>query len=277
MIPRIDSHHHVWRLARGDYGWLTPAEGVLYRDFEPAEFARHLAVHQITGSVLVQAAPTEAETHFLLDIAAETPWVKGVIGWTDFSDPAAADRIAALAIPALKGLRPMLQDLVDDRFILRDAARPTLAAMAATGLCFDALIRPHHLPLLVELRTRHPDLPIVIDHAAKPPIASGEIDAYAAALRAVAADGITCCKLSGLITEAGPAWSSATLRPWTDLILDAFGPERVMWGSDWPVVGLAASYDRWVAVTEELLHDLDPAGRAAVLGGTATRFYGLEV
>ena len=277
MMPRIDSHHHLWRLARGDYDWLTPAAGALYRDYEPAEFARHLAGHQIAGSVLVQAAPTEAETRFLLDIAAATPWVRGVVGWTDFADPAAADRIAALAAPALKGLRPMLQDLADDRFILRDAARPILAAMAATGLCFDALIRPRHLPLLVELRERHPDLPMVIDHAAKPPLASGEINGYAAALRAVAADGVTCCKLSGLVTEAGPDWSPAMLRPWTDLILDAFGPERVMWGSDWPVIGLNASYDRWVAVTDDLLSDLDAAGRADVLGGTATRFYGLEV
>ena len=277
MTPRIDSHHHVWRLARGDYRWLTPAAGPLHRDHEAAELSPELALAGIDGTVLVQAAETDAETRFLLDIAAGTPWIKGVVGWADLALPGAADRIAALAVPALKGLRPMLQDMRDDRYILGDAVQPALAAMAAAGLRFDALVRPRHLPVLAALRDRHPGLPIVIDHGAKPAVAGGDRASYAAALRAVAADGMTCCKLSGLVTEADPGWSVEQLRPWTDIILDAFGPDRVMWGSDWPVVGLAASYRQWVATTDALLSELDAAGRAAVLGGTAIRFYGLEV
>ena len=277
MTPRIDSHHHVWRLARGDYRWLTPAAGPLYRDHEAAELSPELALAEIDGTVLVQAAETDAETQFLLDIAAGTPWIKGVVGWADLALPGAADRIAALAVPGLKGLRPMLQDMRDDRYILGDAVQPTLAAMAAAGLRFDALVRPRHLPVLAALRGRHPGLPIVIDHGAKPPVAGGDRASYAVSLREVAADGMTCCKLSGLVTEAGPGWSVEQLRPWTDIILDAFGPNRVMWGSDWPVVGLAASYRQWVATTDALLSELDAAGRAAVLGGTAIRFYGLEV
>jgi L-fuconolactonase len=276
-MRRIDSHHHLWRLARGDYGWLTPDLQPLYRDFEPADLATHLRAHGISATILVQAAETDAETDFLLGLAAGTPWIAGVVGWTDIEAPAAPARIAALARnPLLVGLRPMLQDLADDDFILRPSVRPALQALQASGLRLDALVRPRHLSRLVRLRQILPDLPIVIDHGAKPPIADGRLGPWADDLRAVAADGVTCCKLSGLVTEAGKGWTIAQLKPFVDTILSAFGPQRVMWGSDWPVLELAAGYDGWTQASDALLEGLSPSDRAAVLGGTAGRFYGLE-
>lgn len=276
-MGRIDSHQHFWRLSRGDYDWLTPDLGPLYRDFEPADLAPHLAAHGIGASVVVQAAETDAETDFLLGLAASTPWIAAVVGWTDLQAPGAAGRIAALAgNPALVGLRPMLQDMADDGYILRPTVQPALEAMRLAGLRLDALVRPRHLPCLVELRQRFPDLPMVVDHGAKPGIAEGALQPWATALRAVAADGVTCCKLSGLVTEAGADWTVERLRPFVDVILSAFGPSRVMWGSDWPVLTLAADYGGWIAATERLLDGLSAAERDAVLGGTAARFYGLE-
>lgn len=276
-MRRIDSHQHFWRLARGDYDWLTPDLGSLYRDFAPADLAPLLAARGISATVVVQAAETDAETDFLLGLAASTPWIAAVVGWTDLEAPGAADRIAALAgNPALVGLRPMLQDLADDGYILRPSVQPALEAMRPAGLRLDALVRPRHLPCLVELRQRFPDLPMVVDHGAKPGIAEGALQPWATALRAVAADGVTCCKLSGLVTEAGADWTVERLRPFVDVILSAFGPSRVMWGSDWPVLTLAADYGGWTEATDRLLSGLSAAERDAVLGGTAARFYGLE-
>lgn len=277
-MTRIDSHQHFWRLSRGDYAWLTPDLSALYRNFEPADLDPLLAAHGISGTVLVQAAEADAETQFLLGIAGATDWVKGVVGWVDMAAPDAPQRIARLAgHVALKGLRPMLQDLPDDDFILRPDVQAALGAMVDGGLRLDALIRPRHLSRLPVLRERFPDLPIVIDHGAKPDIAGGDLARWRADLKAVAADGLTCCKLSGLVTEAGAGWTAEMLRPVSDAILETFGPDRVMWGSDWPVVTLAAGYDEWISVAETLLAGLDAAGRSAVFGGTAIRFYGLEV
>jgi L-fuconolactonase len=272
----IDAHHHLWRLARGDYGWLTPDLAPLHRDFLPPDFAPLRTGAGVTGSIVVQAAPTAAETAFLLDMAAAEPAILGVVGWTDLTAPDAADAIARLAAnPKLEGLRPMLQDLADDDFILRPDVGLALEAMRRHGLRFEALVRPRHLPRLIALRERHPDLPIVVDHAAKPDIAAGSFEPWASDMRLLAADGLTVCKLSGLVTEAASDWRLADLRPYADLVIDAFGPARVMWGSDWPVVLLASSYDRWLETAQALVAGLSAAERADILGGTAARFYGL--
>lgn len=274
---RIDAHHHVWQRARGDYDWLTPDLGPLWRDFLPDDLAPLLASHGIAGTVLVQAAETEAETAFMLGLAAQHPFIRGVVGWTDLAAQHAPARIAALAAePKLVGLRPMLQDLPDDDFILRADVQPALAAMAAHGLALDALIRPRHLRRLLAVRAAHTDLRIVIDHAAKPDLAGGDFAQWRADISAVAADGLTCCKLSGLVTQAAPGWTPAQLQGAADHVLDVFGPDRVMWGSDWPVLNLASDYAGWVAATEVLLSGLDAAATAAIMGGTATRFYRLE-
>jgi len=274
---QIDAHQHFWHRDRGDYDWLTPALAPLWQDFLPDDLAPLLARHGIAGTVLVQAAPTVAETEYMLSLTRTNSFIRGVVGWTDLTADDASARIAALAAhPRLVGLRPMLQDLPDDDAILDPALQPALAAMAAHGLVLDALIRPRHLPRLLALRDCHPDLKIVIDHAAKPDIAGGNLADWARDLASVAADGRTHCKLSGLVTEAAADWQVADLKPVTDTVLAAFGQDRVMWGSDWPVLNLAGTYDQWAVATDELLAGLDVAGQTAVRGGTAVRFYGLE-
>jgi L-fuconolactonase len=224
--------------------------------------------------VLVQAADSEAETAFMLDVARRSAGlVRGVVGWTDLASPGATHRIADLAAdPLLKGLRPMLQDIDDTAWILRPAVQPALAAMARHGLCFDALIKPRHLPIIGELAQRHPDLPVVIDHAAKPDIANGIFRPWADYMARLARETPWCCKVSGLVTEAQADWRIDDLRPYVDHLLATFGPDRLIWGSDWPVVTLASNYQRWRDAAVTLLpaetHD-------AVFGGTAVHFYGL--
>jgi L-fuconolactonase len=273
----IDAHHHLWRLSRGDYDWLTPNLAVLYRDFEPADLAPLMAASGVAGGIVVQAAPTEAETRFLLDFADRTPTILGVVGWTDFASRDAPGAIARLAGNLrLKGVRPMLQDLADDDFILRPEADRALRAMGEVGLRFEALIRPRHLSRLLAVRERHPDLPIILNHAAKPDIAGGAWEPWASDLRRLAADGRTICKLSGLITEAGKDWSPERLRPYVDHVIEAFGPRRVMWGSDWPVLLLAGTHGGWLETARELLSGLTHSEQAAILGGNAARVYGLD-
>lgn len=270
----IDAHQHFWSLARGDYGWLTPALGAIHRDFGPADLAPLLARHGIARTILVQAAPTEAETEFLLTIARAEAMVAGVVGWTDFAAtdaPAAIGRLAAN--PLLVGLRPMVQDIADDDWLLRPSLAPAFAALIGHRLVFDALVLPRHLSRLYTVAQLHPDLSIVIDHMAKPPIAEGRLDPWRADMAALAALPNVCCKLSGIVTEAGPDWTVARLQPFVAHALALFGPRRIIWGSDWPVATLAASYDDWIAATGSLLAGLSPDERAAVGGGNAARIY----
>ncbi|HEY5008351.1 MAG TPA: amidohydrolase family protein [Caulobacteraceae bacterium] len=274
---RIDAHQHFWRLARGDYGWLSADLAPIYRDHEPADLEPVLKAAGIDRTVLVQAAPTDAETDFLLRLAETTDFVAGVVGWVDFEAPDAAHRIAALAArEKLVGLRPMIQDIPDPRWMLNHAIEPAIEAMADEGLTFDALVKPAHLSTLCEFAARHPGLDIVIDHAAKPDIAAGGLADWARDIRTLAAETRLVCKLSGLVTEAAPGWSVETLRPYVDVLLEAFGADRLMWGSDWPVLNLNGSYAAWIAAAETLLGGLTDAEREAIFGGTASVFYGLD-
>ena len=272
----IDAHFHSWQLARGDYGWLTPALGPIYRDVAVPDWLAQARPQGVAGGVLVQAAPTEAETLHLLALADQQPQVLGVVGWVDLLAPDAVARIGALAQqPKLKGLRPMLQDIADTDWMLQPALAPALQAMATQGLVFDALVQPRHLPNLLTLARAHPALRIVIDHAAKPDIARGQWQPWARDMEHLARQTQAACKLSGLLTEAGPAPAAGAAHRWGAHLLATFGPDRVLWGSDWPVLELAASYARWWADTQTLLAGCNAAGRAAVLGGTARRVYRL--
>jgi L-fuconolactonase len=272
MMLQIDAHQHIWRLARGDYGWLTPSLAPIYRDFTLDDVAPHLAAHGIQATILVQAAPTEAETAFLLQVAARNPVVAGVVGWTNFD--AADARIDALAAePLLVGLRPMVQDMADNDWLLRDQLAPALAAMARHGLVFDALIRPRHLSRVTVLADRHPDLTIVLDHLGKPDIAAGGQDEWRMDFARLAERSNVVCKLSGLVTEARADWTIADLKRYVDHALSCFGPHRLLWGSDWPVVELAGGYARWRQATETLLSELAEEERAAIFGQTAQRVY----
>jgi L-fuconolactonase len=274
-MMRIDAHHHVWRLARGDYGWLTPAMGVLHQDFEPEALRPQLLAGGVDATILVQAAPTEAETDFLLAVAQAHPWIAGVVGWTDLSAPDAAERVASLSRrPGLVGLRPMLQDLDDRAWILERAVAPGLEAMALHGLAFDALVRDDQLDVVAELARRHPGLSLVLDHAGKPTFEPAGLRAWEAGIRAVAVSPNTSVKLSGLLTEAPVGAGVSVLRPILSVLLEAFGANRVVWGSDWPVLTLASDYAAWLEVTASLLEPLGEAQRAAIMGDNAARLYG---
>jgi L-fuconolactonase len=273
---RVDAHQHFWRLDRADYGWLTPAQAPIYRDFEPADLAPLLARTGIDATVLVQAAPTVAETRFLLELAAATPVVAGVVGWAPLDAPNAPDVVGELArAPHLKGLRPMIHDIPDVDWMLGPALAPGLRAIAASDLVFDALVRPPHLPNLRRLLDRHPDLRVVIDHGAKPEIGQGRREPWATHMAALARDSRAWVKLSGLATEDGPGWSVERLRPYVDHLLECFGPDRLIFGSDWPVVTLRASYAEWVAAAQALLGGLEGDAQDRVLGLNAIACYRL--
>lgn len=271
---RIDAHHHLWTLARGDYGWLTPELAPIYRDFRLSDLTPHLAAAAIEGTILVQAAATEAETMFLLDIAENAEVVRGVVGWTDFDAADGVARIEALAARnLLVGLRPMVQDIADDDWLLSPALAPLLAAMARAGLVFDALVLPRHLPKLLRVVGHHPDLQFVLDHCAKPRLATGEIASWQRDIALLAEQPNIVCKLSGLVTEAAPDWRISDLRPAVDHVVTCFGPQRMLWGSDWPVVDLAGGYARWFAAAETLLADRSAGEKADIFGGNAARVY----
>jgi L-fuconolactonase len=277
MTGFVDAHHHVWTLARGDYGWLTPDLAPIYRDYTLKDLAPQLESAGVTSTVLVQAAPTVAETRFLLDVARRSDGlVQGVVGWVDL---AAADAIPTLTRFArsgmLKSVRPMLQDIDDDAWILRADVGRTLAALPRIGLRFDALVKPLQLPALLAMLERHPYLAVVIDHGGKPDIANGMWEPWARLMRAAADNPRVRCKVSGLVTEAGRGWTIDRLRKYFDFLCETFGPQRLMWGSDWPVLELAATYKSWYAATVALTAGWSASDRAALMGGTARRFYGL--
>ena len=281
-VPRIDAHQHYWSLAHRDYGWLQPSPALraIYRDFGPADLHPHLAAAGIDATVLVQAAPSEAETWRLLRLAAAPgSRVAGVVGWCDLLDADAPQRIALLAAqPLLKGLRPMLQDLDDPRWMLQPALQPALQAMQRHGLVFDALVKgAAQLDALCEFAAERGALRIVLDHGAKPPIAGGDLAEWRAGIARLARSGNVCCKLSGLITEAGVDWGVEDLRPCVQHLLTEFGARRLLWGSDWPVLSLAADYGAWWRTSGALLADLSAAQRDQVFGLNAARCYGLQI
>ena len=274
----VDAHHHLWHPTRGDYGWMRKGDPVLDRPYGPADLAPHLRAHGIERTVLVQAAPTVAETEYLLGHADATEWVAGVVGWVDFEDAggrATLDRLSAH--PKLVGLRPMIQDIADVGWMLREDLAWAYRALTEAGLAFDALGFPRHLETFHALLTRHPDMRVVIDHCMKPDVAGGtNRGEWERGMTRLARETGAFCKLSGLVTEAAEGWRVDDLRAYADHVLDAFGPERVMWGSDWPVCWLRAEYDVWWDAAQALTAGLDTAGRARVFGGTAVEAYRLD-
>lgn len=272
---RIDAHQHFWRRDRGDYTWLTPDLAPIYRDYLPADLQPHLASAGIAHTILVQAAATVAETRFMLDLAREHGFIAGVVGWVDFESADAPMVIEELAQDsALVGLRPMIQDIPDTEWMLRADLEPAFEAMIDHGLVFDALVKPPHLPALRELAGRHPELSMVLDHGAKPPITSGDVAGWKRDIASLARDTPMVCKLSGLVTEAGSA-DPAVLEDCVHHLLDCFGPARMLWGSDWPVCELVCSYAEWRATTERLLAGLGAAERELLYSETARKTYGI--
>ena len=254
----IDAHFHIWQLARGDYGWLTAAQGPIYRNVSLDDWRQARARSAVTAGILVQAAATEAETHFLLEHAQAAPDVLGVVGWVDMLALDAGQRIRNLSEdPLLRGLRPMLQGLTDPDWILQPALQPAFEAMLDCELTLDALITPVHLPRITVLAARYPDLRIVVDHGAKPDIAAGQWGEWAAGMARLAAAPQVVCKLSGLWNQAAQGAGAHELAAYAHHLLACFGAGRVLWGSDWPVLELAGTYPAWHAAARSLVPAAD--------------------
>jgi L-fuconolactonase len=276
----IDAHQHFWDPARGDYGWLKP-DNPIHRVFSADDLRPLMVQAGVDATILVQAAPTPAETDYMLDIAHNTPWILGVVGWIDLEAADAVKEVRRRAgDPLFLGVRPMLQDLADPDWILRPSLAPGLNAIAAAGLVFDALILPHQIAAITVLAKRQPQLSVVLDHAAKPHL--GEADAmakWAPAMETLARLPNVICKVSGMLTELRPGGSRDDVARAIGILFDLFGPERLLWGSDWPVLTLsdcfsgAGDYQGWFELAREAIAAKDSNASAAVMGGNALRIY----
>ena len=276
-MMRIDAHQHFWRLADRAGAWPGPALTQIHHDFLPQQLMPLLQQHGIDATVLVQTLPNLEDTGFMLALAARHPFIAAVVGWADLKAEDAPERISALAAhPKLKGLRPMLQDLPEHDWIADAALGPAVAAMLDHHLSVDALVLTHHLPALLIFAQRFPQMPIVIDHAAKPPIASAELRSWKRHIASLAALPQVHCKLSGLVTEAAAQWQTADLQPYVDHVLERFGAGRVLWGSDWPVLNLAADYGRWLETCDVLLAGMSEHEKRQIFALNAQRFYRIE-
>ncbi|MGW3626758.1 amidohydrolase family protein [Streptomyces sp. NPDC000880] len=277
----IDAHHHVWDLSVRDQDWITgPDLAPIRRTFSIDDLAPEARAVDVRATVLVQTVTVAEETPEFLAIADGSDLVAGVVGWTDLTAPGIADTLAALReLPGgdrLVGIRHQVQGEADPAWLLRPDVLRGLAAVASAGLVYDLVVRPDQLPAATEAAARLPELTFVLDHLGKPPIASKELEPWASAVRALAARPNTVCKLSGMVTEAAwSTWTTSDLAPYADTVLDAFGPGRLMFGSDWPVCRLAASYADVVAAARALTHRLADDERRAVFETTASRVYGL--
>ena len=274
----IDAHQHFWAYSRAEYPWIGPGMERLARDYLPADLEEVARPLGIDGSVAVQARQSLAESDWLLELAAANPFIKGVVGWVDLRSAAVADDLARLAAaPKFVGVRHVVQDEPNPRFLLGDDFVRGVRTLHQFGLAYDLLVFPHQLPAAVELAGLLPEQPFVLDHLGKPRIKAGEIDDWQADLRALARHENVCCKLSGMVTEADwAAWRPDDFTQYLNVALEALGPDRLMLGSDWPVCRLAAEYGEVIGVVEEAVSRLTPTEQAAIRGSTATRFYRLE-
>ncbi|MBT2451549.1 amidohydrolase family protein [Streptomyces sp. ISL-43] len=279
----MDAHHHVWDLSVRDQDWITgPELAPLRRDFSLADLTPQARAAGVAATVLVQTVTAAEETPEFLAVAERSDLVAGVVGWTDLTAPDVADTLAGLrAGPGgahLVGMRHQVQGEPDPHWLVRPEVLRGLTAIAEAGLVYDLVVKPHQLAAAALAARRLPGLTFVLDHLGKPPIASGELAPWAERIRHLAALPNTICKLSGMVTEADWAsWTVDDLRPYADTVLDAFGPGRLMFGSDWPVCRLAATYAEVVAAAGDVTAGLSPAERRDVFTGTAVRTYGLTL
>jgi L-fuconolactonase len=276
----VDAHHHFWDPTKAEYPWLTDELAVIRRPFAPADLEPALQANAIDATVLVQTRSSLDETEEFLAIADATPFVQGVVGWVDLTNPAVGDTIAALRERPggrhLVGIRHQAHDEPDPNWLVRDDVVRGVEAVGAAGLVYDLLVRTRELPAALGLASRLPDVRFVIDHVAKPPIASGELEPWADRMAPFRELENVSCKLSGMVTEADwAAWTPADLQPYVDHVADVFGPSRLLFGSDWPVCLLAASYDEVLAAARATLATLGESEQLDVFGRTAVRVYRL--
>jgi len=277
---RIDAHHHLWRYVPAEYPWISDRMPVLKRDFLPADLEANLAAAHVDGSVAVQASQTVDETRWLLELARAHAAIRGVVGWVPLIDPKVEDKLAPLAgDPHLRGVRHILHDEADDEYALRDDFNRGVDRLRSFHLVYDVLIFAKHLPVAIRFVDRHPNQPFVLDHIAKPTIAADRFDVdWARGLRELAKRPHVACKLSGVVTEVrDPAWTRELIAPYVETALEAFGPDRLMFGTDWPVCLLRTSYVDWTETVAALIGQLSKTEQEAVWSGTAKRVYGLSL
>jgi len=277
----VDSHQHFWDLERFEYPWMTDDLRAIRRNFGPQDLEPVLSERRVDRTVVVQAISSVDESRYLLQIAAESDFVAGVVGWVELADPGVGGVVANLRNGEggryLVGIRHQVHDEADPAWLLREDVQRGLEELAAAGLAYDLLVRARELPAALQTARAHSDLRFVIDHAAKPRISEGEVDTWARALEPFAGLDNVYCKLSGLVTEADwTAWKPDDLVPYVQRILDWFGEDRLMFGSDWPVCLLAASYGDVMDALDGALGELGSRARAKIYGENAVAFYGLR-
>jgi len=278
MSERIDAHHHLWCYEKEQYGWIEENMRVLARDFLPKDLERELALSELDGSIAVQARQSMAETAWLLSLADECNAIRGVVGWAHIAGPEFPRELEKLWRPEkLKGLRHVVQDEPDDEYLLRPDFNRGIAQLKRLGLVYDILIFERQLPAAIAFVDRHPEQVFVLDHIAKPRVRDRALEPWRTNIRELARRENVYCKLSGMVTEANwTDWRCADLKPYFDVVLDAFGPKRLMAGSDWPVCCLATTHREWFSTIDELIGGLSVAERELILGGVAIKVYSLK-
>jgi L-fuconolactonase len=277
MPVQIDAHQHFWRYSAAEYPWIGPAMERLARSYLPSDLGPLIAAEGVDGTVAVQARQSLEESRWLLELAADHSLVKGVVGWVDLRSPRVGDDLEALAAdPKFVGVRHVVQDEPDPRFLLGAEFRRGLGQLQCHRLTYDLLLYPEQLPAAIELVGLLPEQPFVVDHLAKPRIARGDLADWSRDIRAIARHANVCCKVSGMVTEAAwRGWKRNDFTPYLDTVLEAFGPERLMFGSDWPVCLLAGGYADVASLPRDHFSRLSTDEQEAIWGGTATRFYRL--
>ena len=275
---KIDAHQHFWAYNANDYGWMGPGMEILKKNHLPDHLQPLLEKTGIEGTVAVQARQIIEETHWLLELAGQYPFIKGVVGWVDLRRPQLDEQLALFkAQPKFRGVRHVIHDEPDDAFMLRDNFVRGIGMLAEFGLTYDLLLFPKHLPATYELVSKFPAQPFVVDHIAKPPIKDGIQEPWATDLRRLAENPNVYCKVSGMVTEADwHAWQPTDFQPYLDIVFEAFGSERVMLGSDWPVCTVAGSYADIVNIIVDYIQQFSADEQAGILGRNAMKFYGLK-
>jgi L-fuconolactonase len=281
-VERIDAHHHLWRYSAAEYGWIDEEMAALRRDFLPGDLMAAITSAGIDGTIAVQARQSLDETRWLLDLADATGAIRGVVGWAPIAGedfPGCMEEFDGRA--KLKGLRHVIQDERDPHYILREDFNSGIRTLVDSGLVYEILIFERHLADVIHFVDQHPRQPFVLDHIAKPLIAAGKLEPWATRMRELGRRPNVWCKLSGMVTEADwradpvRARSLATLKPYLDVAVEAFGSLRLMAGSDWPVCLVATTYAQWFDLLHSYFADFSEPERAAIFGGTAIEVYGL--
>jgi len=273
----IDAHHHFWSYDPVEYAWIDRSMSAIRRDFLPEHLRAEIATAGVDGAVSVQARQTIGETQWLLDLAGQHDFIKGVVGWVELVSPKAAVQLEGLAgNPKLKAVRHVVQGEPDDNFILREDFNRGVRELQRFGLVYDLLIFDRHLPQTIRFVDMHPDQVFVLDHIAKPRIREKKFEPWNQNIRELARRPNVYCKASGMVTEADYAnWTGPELRRYFDVVLESFGPQRLMFGSDWPVCLVACGYARWLRLVSDWTGDLSVSERESILGGTAAKAYKL--